>query len=415
MTGHLVHHLVRRGVQQVHHHLTKEQYINKLEHDAELYENAGPDMEIKPQEMLPLVITAIVAGLIVWSIDYTIGQVMASLAMIESPTRTAIIESKPPAYSEEPDAPLEKEPLMVAEPDADVEVTVIEHKPITAKIRTTIGHLNRIGGFRARWRGLGLSILYHFVHGMIGNLLAAFIGFGLIGEALVYVFVSVGLARLHMAWTHAMISYPSSKSWFRRVPARKDCKALLLPAFVYAAAQQATIILPIGVALAVGLPRPQDAHDKAAMQGNCNEMAIMALKFLAVPVTYLLVALAVLLPASVTLTRIEAALLPEGEETIVNFDKAAMMGEIDVNVRGGCRALFVQAWRSFDRSSRGRILKLYAKMILAQVTVIFVAVHLMVAELYVIGGERIAIFMKSAAAQLKLMAIQAHEAQAEGN
>ena len=49
-------------------------------------------------------------------------------------------------------------------------------------------------------------------------------------------------------------------------------------------------------------------------------------------------------------------------------------------------------------------------MILAEVTVGFVAVHLMVAEMYLIGGERLAIFMKSAAAQLKLMAIEAHEA-----
>ena len=411
MTGHLVGHLVRRGMHHVHQHLTKEQIVNKLEQDAQLYEDAGPEMEIKPREFLPVLITGIVALFVIWSIDYTIGQVMSSLAMIESPSRTAIVESKPPPYTEEPDAPLEKEPLMVAEEDADVEITVIDHKPITSKITTTIGHLQRIGGFRARWRGLGLSALYHFMHAMITNFLSAFMGFGLIGESLAYILVSVGLARLHMAWTHKMIAYPSSKSWWRRLPPRKQCKALLLPALVYAAAQQATIVLPIGVAFALGLARPQDGQFKGTMDHeNCRKMAIYALRFLAVPVTYILVGLAVLLPASVTLTRIEATLLPEGEETIVPFDKAAAMGDIDMSVRGSCKALFVQAWRSFDRSSRLRLIKLYAKMIIAQITVGFIAVHLMVAEMYVIGGERLAIFMKSGAAQLKLMAIEAHEA-----
>ncbi|KAK3056816.1 hypothetical protein LTR09_002609 [Extremus antarcticus] len=418
MTGHVVHHLVRRGVQQLHQHLTKEQFVEKLEQDAQAYENAGPEFEMNRREFLPVVITAVVTALLLWSIDYTIGQVMVSLASIESTSRTAVIESKPPAYTEEPlgKEPLEKEPLIAEHADVDVEITVIEHKPITSKITTTIGHLQKIGGFRARWRGLGLSVLYHFLHGMMANLLAAFLGLGLLGESLTYIFVSVGLARVHMAWTHKMIAYPSTKAWYHRLPARKDCKALLLPAFVYAVAQQATIILPVGVAFALGLMTPPEASmNDEATRHNCHKMALFGLRFLAVPLTYVMVGLAILLPASVTLTRIEASLLPEGEETIVPFDKEAMMGDLDMSVRGSSRALFVQAWRSFDRSSRLRLIKIYAKMVFAQFTILFVAAHLMIAEVYVIGGERLAVFMKSATAQIKLMAIQAHEAKAEGN
>jgi hypothetical protein len=337
---------------------------------------------------------------------------MSSLAMIESPSRTAIIESKPPPYADvEPDAPLEKEPLMVdVEAEGDVEITVIDHKPITAKITTTIGHLQRVGGWTARWRGLGLAFLYHFLHGTATNFLAAFLGLGIIGEALCFIFVSLGLARLHMAWTHKMIAYPSSKSWYRRLPARKECKALLLPALVYAAAQQATMILPVAVAFALGVAQPHGSHFKDAMHHeDCSKIVSLGLRILAILATYIFVGLAVLLPASVTLTRIEATLLPEGEEAIVPFDKAAIVGDIDLTVRGGCRALFVQAWRSFDRASRWRLIKLYAKMVLAQVTIAFIALHLIVAELYVIGGERLALFIKSAAAQLKLAAIEAQE------
>lgn len=328
--------------------------------------------------------------------------------MIESPSRTAIVESKPPAYTEEY---TEKEPLISAEEDHDVEITVIDHKPITAKIRTTIHQLQRVGGFRARWRGLGLFTLYHLLHALMTRAIMIFLGFGLLAEALSYILVSLGLARLHMAWTHSLIAYPSTKRWYQRVPTRKDCRAILLPALVYAAAEQATLILPIGVALTLGVTGSQAHHAKEAVGHElCNRNLLIALRFLAVPATYIIVALAVLVPASVTLTRIEATLLPEGEETIVPFDKAAIMGDVDVSTRGGRRALFVQAWRSFDHTSRLRLVKLYAKLFLVQVTIMFTAAHLMIAELYLIGGDKLAIFFRSATAQLKLAAIEQKDA-----
>ena len=184
---------------------------------------------------------------------------------------------------------------------------------------------------------------------------------------------------------------------------------------MYAAAQQATLVIPFGLAFALGVVGPRAGHIRHTMDHHDHcQMALLGLRFLAVPLTYFIVALAVLLPASVTLTRIEATLLQEGEETIVPFDKESIIGDIDTTVRGGCRALFVQAWRSFDRASRWKLIKLYVKNALAQVTVLFIALHLMLVEVYVIGGERLGVFLKSAAAQLKLMAIQAHEAR-EGN
>jgi hypothetical protein len=60
--------------------------------------------------------------------------------MIESPTSTAIIETAPPAYADEPDSPLEKKESMLpseAAADQDIEITVINHKPITANIRAS--------------------------------------------------------------------------------------------------------------------------------------------------------------------------------------------------------------------------------------------------------------------------------------
>ncbi|KAK3114496.1 hypothetical protein LTR53_007137 [Teratosphaeriaceae sp. CCFEE 6253] len=413
-------HLVRRGMEAAQNHFTgvDPAYLTKLQQDAELYEKSG--QEINPMEFLPVVITFIIGMALIASIRYTIGDVMASLAMIESPSATAIIEPKsapyaddaPPAYSDS-----EKETLIPAEADADadVEITVINHKPITSKITTTIGHLHRVGGFRARWRGLGLSLLYHGLHGATSNLLAGAMGFGIMGHFISYTLVSLGLARIHMVWTHSMIAHPSAKPFWRRIVPRKQCKAILLPSLVFAVAQQATFMLPIAVAFALGLPEINHEHVVASTQHeNCSKMMLLGLRVLAVPATALFVALAVLLPASVTLTRIEAMLLPEDEQTIVPFDKAAIAGDLDLTVRGSSKALFVQAWRSFDRSARLRLIKLYAKMVLAQFTIAVVGIHLAIAELYIIGGERLAIFVQSGVAQLKLVAIDIHQqAQAD--
>lgn len=72
MTGHLVSHVVRRGLQQVQqHYTTKQAIVEKLEQDAQLYENSGPEGEVKPNELLPVFITAIVALLIIWSVRRT--------------------------------------------------------------------------------------------------------------------------------------------------------------------------------------------------------------------------------------------------------------------------------------------------------------------------------------------------------
>jgi len=148
-----------------------------------------------------------------------------------------------------------------------------------------------------------------------------------------------------------------------------------------------------------------DAADKQ----NCHMLALAALRLLAVPATLLFVAFAILLPATVTLTRIEALLLPEGRETIVPFDRQAIVGDIDMTARGSSKKIFVSAWRSFDRASRWRLVKLYVKMVALQFSTAFVGLHVIIAEMYLIGGDRLAVFLKSATAQLRLEAMEAVE------
>ncbi|KAF7358084.1 hypothetical protein MVEN_00856200 [Mycena venus] len=114
-------------------------------------------------------------------------------------------------------------------------------------------------------------------------------------------------------------------------------------------------------------------------------------------------------PRLATLTRIEAALLPTDMQPIVTFDRAALVGSIDLTARGSSRALFVAAWHSFDGAARTRMFKLYAKMVGAQIAVVLVGMQIMAAEIYVIDGERLTVLFTSARAQLELMAIEVQQ------
>jgi hypothetical protein len=294
--------------------------------------------------------------------------------MIESPSSTAIIETAPPAYADEPDFPLEKkESAMPAEAmaDQDIEITVIAHKPITANIHTSIRHLHTVGGFFGRWRGAGVGMVYHMLHALLTNFLTSLIGLGLGGHALMHIVSSIGLARIHMAWTHSMIAEPNSKSWFRRMVPRKQCKAILLPTVAFAVAQQVTVLMPIAVAFALGIPQEMHNQEFDFMSRDVSpaEAAYYAFALLSIPLTAIFVALAILLPASVTLTRIEAALLPEDQETIVTFDRSSVLGDFDLQTRGACRSVFLQAWKSFEPAARLRLIKLYTKMFSLQIVI----------------------------------------------
>ncbi|KAI1259026.1 hypothetical protein F5Y18DRAFT_319742 [Xylariaceae sp. FL1019] len=409
MTGHLVGHLVRRGVE----HLTtttsaaQEQYIAKLRQDAELYDspNSGPDMEVRPQHLLPAFVTILLVLFGISSISYTIGQIVSSLAMIESPAATTVIHTKTsePAYSDDPDAPLEK---TACDTTTDVEVTILSQKPITTSLRQSLNHLNRIGGFFGQWRGFPLAVLYHGLHAFATKFSSTTLGLGLIGEGFVSVLFSVGLARLHMAWTHKVITHASTRTWYSRLPSIKECRPVFRAALVHAVAEQATLLLPGAAAWVLGVTPSSNADVSTSY-----EALGFALRVGAVILTYVAVGFHILLPASITLARIEALCLPDGETTIVAFDKAALLGNADVTTCAGRSSLFAQTWKSVDRSTKWRLVKLYIKMFVAQVTIFVAGMALVAGELLLLGAERIRVFSTSAIAQLQLMAIESSQNQ----
>ncbi|QIW97785.1 hypothetical protein AMS68_003303 [Peltaster fructicola] len=334
--------------------------------------------------LIPVAVVLITTIFLICSVDYTVGSVMASLTMIESPSTTTIVETAPPAYSDEPDAPLEKKMDV-----ADVEVVVIDHKPITASVVGTIKHLHRIGGFRARWRGLGWSIIYHFAVNFVGHLFGGLFS-GVLGHILAqglgYTLSVVLMCRLHMVWTHAMIATPTSTSWSERFIPRKQCKPLLLASLNYAVAQQSIIVLPAMLLLVLS---PIVFAFPGLTQASTLQVAFLAFHVVALPTIAILAALFIYLPAASTLARVEACLLPQGRETIVPFDRMAIVGDLDLNERGSAKKLNAAAWKSFTNATRLRLVKLFVKLVAFQVAVILVSLHVLGAIAYFSNPEQV--------------------------
>ncbi|KAG9523645.1 hypothetical protein KCU93_g6529, partial [Aureobasidium melanogenum] len=309
--------------------------------------------DVSPLEMLPLILTGALFAFVLASIRYTLGGVVASLAMIED-RQTTLVETRTLAVDEkeDPDAPLDKARLI------DEEVMVIHQTPLTSSIRNTLKHLTSIGGFRARWRGLGAALIYNLVHSLtvsfIAMFVAAFTGLPVVGRILANIAANVLLARIHMVWTHTVISEPSSLSWSQRLAQtdRTMFRALALPTLVHSIAELATYGLPVAMFLFVGPEITSDRGNEQLLVRGASSLS-----------AFILLNVLILLPATVTRTRIEASFLPEDTKTIVPFDRTfnGATNMIALDSRAGRRSLFIEAWRSFDMASRIRLVKFFVK------------------------------------------------------
>lgn len=329
---------------------------------------------------------------------YTLTEVVASLVAVEQP-RTVILTEANPHDAADPDTSLEKAPLM------DEEVMVFKEQPITSNMRKTIRHLITVGGSKARWRGLGASIVYHITHTLCMHLVSAMFGnppsmVFPVSFSVSWILSAVFLSRIHATWTQVMISQPSALPWYRRIPGgRPVYKALILPSFVYAVAQLAIVIIPVSI-LAPSIDDYTSGNRIAA--GREQEAVSRLITAIAAA---LFIGLAFVLPASVTLTRVEASLLPEDQETIVNFDRTlggTAMDPANLTTRE-CVSMFFGAWKSFDRASRTRLVTYYFKMCLALASIVILGVLAVWSEIVLIGPEKLKAFVLAGTAQLELM------------
>lgn len=112
---------------------------------------------------------------------------------------------------------------------------------------------------------------------------------------------------------------------------------------------------------------------------------------------FLMLALFLLLqiPASVTLVRVAASMLPEEDETIVPFDRT-FGGKTTPTILGGQGKIgLVEAWRSFAWASRMRLVKLMIKVALIMMAVWVLFTIVLVAEAHLLFGDSLGEMMKT--------------------
>jgi len=326
-----------------------------------------------------LSITIIVFSLILSSLEYTLKDVVATLTMVESPSADIALTNPPE----------DADPLMKNGDNAEEgpAITLVRQKPITAKIRTTLHHLKSQAGWASKWRGLVPFIFYNVCHAFLTNLLDAVLPRFFPGRLFVYSSLSaVALARVHAAWTYAVISMPSNKRFWQRMPPASSWRQLALPAAVKACAGYVSLYVAMGFVYVLRLNR-LNGNELSNYKGV--DWFLLALRVSSLVAVVLFSALFIILPATVTLVRVEASLLPEDDETIVPFDRS-FSGKVVPTILGGTGAIgFVDAWRSFNWEARRRLVKLYIKISFIMFAVTLVMLHVLVFEVWAVMGPAI--------------------------
>lgn len=317
--------------------------------------------------------------------------------MIETPTAAAFkVDSD--NILEEVDAPLLSEEQKSEKMKlVESEMFLVKQKPITAKMCTAVKHLKAQGGRLARFRGLHVSLLYHGIHSLIVTLFTANARNPVI-RPIVAIVTTIALCRLQMTWTHIVISAPSTKHWWRRIPSVKAGKNIIIPTAIYAVAVQAAFYVPGTLFKVVyeTLRNPSAYGDNAATVQKVALVEMILIGLIAVGTYFLVV-----IPADVTLKRVQASMLPEEDETIVPFDRS-FAGKVTPEILGGSGAVgMLDAWKTFDRSARIRLIKLIVKILAVQLFITFMFFITVIGELRLILGDDLAKMVALAHADFK--------------
>ncbi|MBE7180686.1 MAG: hypothetical protein INR71_05660 [Terriglobus roseus] len=262
---------------------------------------------------------------------------------------------------------------------------VEKNRPITSKIRTTLRHLTAHAGWSARWRGLGYGIVYTGCNGVVYAFVSGVL-FWLPGaQVFAAIVAAVATAPIHCAWTHKMIAVKSAKGPRARLPGRGVWRQLWIPNVVASASCQASMMLVALLTVVLARGSVDLGNDSTPPQFNDGFVAVV-LKIFAVLALSFFLAFFVVLPNYAALTRIEATLLPDDEDTIVPFDRT-FGGMVTPVVVGGSGFSYVkEVCRTFDGEARARIMKLFFKGMAIAFALIIAYVHIIAFEIFLVIG-----------------------------
>ncbi|KAJ5623613.1 hypothetical protein N7490_012218 [Penicillium lividum] len=342
-------HLMRRSAELASGHL------QALKHK--------PEDEQTPGGLVALfILSALIFALVAGAIEYTYGFVVATLAAVE--------DSNPDIYVRidnnnddiaKPYDPNDPEPAAVPSP-----------KPITSKLRTTVQHLRNRAGFWSRFRGLSMYLAWSMARGILSAIIPVSSS-SFIGQFFVQPFLGVLLSTWQMAWVHIVITEPSPKRFYQRIPSYRAFIKIGPAALLMEVLTAAFFFLPMSIAQLVGAFNITPGND-TSLTDMCRWMAVAA-----IPAIF---SFFVLLPARVIFIRVAASMLPEDQETIVPFDRS-FGGKVQPAIVGGSGKIgLLEAWKSFDWAGRVRFAKVVLKTFAMEMAVWVLAALVLGGQLF---------------------------------
>lgn len=314
---------------------------------------------------------------------YTYGHLLPALVMIENPsaTGTAHISSEDSGIpllesDEKPDDLVQQELLM------------IQSKPITSSSKSTLKHLRAKAGRLSRFRGFSILLACATFNGVLWQGLSRTKSNQVIQSA-VTIASGILLSHINMAWTHAVISLPSRKSNWARILNFKTCvrdfRQIVGLTSLYAVVVGLCSLIPIGLLRAFDLGLPIDNPQLLAMM-DLETLEVFMVKYSIVCFAGLVIFLAVSIPASITLQRVQASLLPEEDEPIVPFDRSFGGRVVPISKGGSGRVGMKDAWTTFGWKAMGWLMILYVKLVALQLMLVCIFVLVGILELRLVVG-----------------------------
>ncbi|KAE8402048.1 hypothetical protein BDV37DRAFT_164435 [Aspergillus pseudonomiae] len=280
---------------------------------------------------------------VVFSIEYTYGMVVATLAAIE--------DTNPDLYIRVESNFNPNKDVDPVEPEA----RTLRPQPVTSTLRTSIKHLRARAGFWSRFRGFGLFMTYSLAEGFLFSILPVSMT-NFAGQLAARMIIGMALANLELTWVHIVISEPSSKRFYQRIPGFKSWLKIAPVVAFEQGAVCAAFYIPLFITGAAG------ALGDLVVDPNANlppaELVSRAATAVAIPS---LLAALVSIPARAVTIRVAASMLPKEDDAIVPFDRSFGGKVVPATLGGSGKLSIKDAWATFDGPARIRYLKVIGK------------------------------------------------------
>lgn len=322
-------------------------------------------VQLPPWVFLTIILTGLVFLPVFLVTGYTLSCVYPTLAIVEDPN--------PPAY----------EPVSLSD-DVDnpnAAARLGEQRLVTSNIRSINRLLYSVGGWRANFRGLACSLAIGVSKSFVGGLFEAL---PLIPSFVGTLIATLALVQLYTAWVHIVISPPNPLPFWKRLPPfRKTFEATSIPVAIFWLATLIATSIPYLVATAINLPLWDFRQHNDAPAYDSS----LAWKTPLVSIIYLVLILALVIPAHVVLVRVQASLLPPDEDAILPFDRS-FGGTIEpAVVDGKGYATWTNALKTFPRSSWVRLYSLLGKVVAITFAVYLVFMSVVLPMVIITGKQ----------------------------